>query len=501
MKKSIRRQIVTAFLGFVLLSIGLVVLANYCLLEWVYLDKKQETLKSAYNEIILNYASVDSSELTKFCSTNNLSAVIYNMNTGEGQDLTDYSNLRKEDAERLRTRLFGYVVGLEPEGNKIFEKNSVYTILYNRDKVVQMDFLEMWGKTDEGLAFILRCPIESITESIDISNHFYLSIGLVIAVVGACFISIFARRITKPITELTEISQRMANLDFDAKYTSGGENEIGILGHNFNKMSETLEQTIAELKTANNELQKDIEKKEKIDEMRKEFLSNVSHELKTPIALIQGYAEGLQDNINDDPESREFYCEVIIDEAAKMNQMVKKLLTLNQLEFGNDQVNMVRFDLTALINGVVQSSGILAEQQGAEIIFRQSEPIYVWGDEFKVEEVLTNYLTNAIHHVKNEMKIDVRCVESEGRIKTIVFNTGDTIPQEDLEKIWIKFYKVDKARTREYGGSGIGLSIVKAIMDSMNQECGVKNFDNGVAFWFTLEEASQKSRATGKSVL
>ena len=282
----------------------------------------------------------------------------------------------------------------------------------------------------------------------------------------------------------------MANLDFEARYSSGGENEIGILGHNFNKMTETLEKTIAELKTANNELQKDIEKKEEIDEMRKEFLSNVSHELKTPIALIQGYAEGLQDNVNDDPESREFYCDVIIDEASKMNQMVKKLLTLNQLEFGNDQVNMERFDITTLINGVIQSSKILAEQKGAEIIFRQWDPVYVWGDEFKVEEVLTNYLTNAIHYVKNEMKIDIRCVRSEGLIKTIVFNTGDTIAQEELDKIWIKFYKVDKARTREYGGSGIGLSIVKAIMDSMNQQCGVKNFDNGVAFWFTLEEAA-----------
>ena len=116
-------------------------------------------------------------------------------------------------------------------------------------------------------------------------------------------------------------------------------------------------------------------------------------------------------------------------------------------------------------------------------------PLYVWGDEFKIEEVLTNYLTNAIHHVKNEMKIDIRCYVDQGSVKVIVFNTGDKIPEEDIHKIWDKFYKVDKARTREYGGSGIGLSIVKAIMDSMNQEYGVKNFDNGVAFWFTLEEA------------
>ena len=221
--------------------------------------------------------------------------------------------------------------------------------------------------------------------------------------------------------------------------------------------------------------------------MRKEFLSNVSHELKTPIALIQGYAEGLQDNINDDEESRQFYCDVIIDEAGKMNQMVKKLLTLNQLEFGNDQVNMERFDLTSLIQGVIQSSQILAQQAEVEIMFHQTEPLHVWGDEFKVEEVITNYVTNAIHYAKNEKKIDIRCTQENGVIRTSVFNTGDAIPEEELDKIWIKFYKVDKARTREYGGSGIGLSIVKAIMESMNQQCGVKNYDNGVEFWFTLD--------------
>lgn len=202
--------------------------------------------------------------------------------------------------------------------------------------------------------------------------------------------------------------------------------------------------------------------------------------------MIQGYAEGLQECINDDPESREFYCEVIMDEAAKMNNMVKKLLTLNQLEFGNDTVTMERFNLTDLVNGVVQSAQILASQKEAEISFLQTEPVYVWGDEFKIEEVVTNYVSNALNHVDGEKKIEIKAVRRDDVIRLSVFNTGEVIPEEDLEKIWIKFYKVDKARTREYGGSGIGLSIVKAIMDSMNQKCGVINYENGVEFWFEL---------------
>ena len=222
--------------------------------------------------------------------------------------------------------------------------------------------------------------------------------------------------------------------------------------------------------------------------MRKEFLSNVSHELKTPIALIQGYAEGLKECINDDPESREFYCEVIMDESSKMNQMVKKLLTLNQLEFGNDVVTMERFDLVSLVKGVIQSASILAQQKEAKLLFNEEEPVYVWADEFKVEEVVTNYISNALNHLEGEKVIDVKLIHEPGNvIRTTVFNTGKPIPEEDLDKIWIKFYKVDKARTREYGGSGIGLSIVKAIMDSFHQKCGVKNYDNGVEFWFELD--------------
>ena len=224
--------------------------------------------------------------------------------------------------------------------------------------------------------------------------------------------------------------------------------------------------------------------------MRKEFLSNVTHELKTPIALIQGYAEGLQDNINEDEESKDFYCEVIIDEANKMNSMVKKLLTLNQLEFGNEIVEFARFDVVAVIRSVLQSTDILMKQKNIVLHFEGSDPVFVWADEYLVQEVLTNYISNAIHHVSGVNIIEVKLIRKENVIRIAVFNTGEKIPEEDIEKVWIKFYKVDKARTREYGGSGIGLSIVKAIMTSMNQKCGVVNHDTGVEFWFELDTVS-----------
>ena len=281
----------------------------------------------------------------------------------------------------------------------------------------------------------------------------------------------------------------MVHLDFDVKYREHARNEIDLLGENINKLSASLEQSIGELKTANNELQKDIEKKERIDEMRKEFLANVSHELKTPIALIQGYAEGLMEGISDDPESRSFYCEVIMDEAAKMNNMVKKLLTLNQLEFGNDVVSMERFDVAALLDNYLQSAGILLRQKGIQARMEGPSPMYVWADEFKVEEVFANYFTNAVNHCQASREIVISLEEREGTVRVSVFNTGEAIPREALSHLWEKFYKVDKARTREYGGSGVGLSIVKAIMESLNQKYGVENREDGVVFWFELDSA------------
>jgi len=254
-----------------------------------------------------------------------------------------------------------------------------------------------------------------------------------------------------------------------------------------NMLSEKLESTVSELKSANNELQNDIEHKMQIDEMRQEFLSNVSHELKTPIALIQGYAEGLQDDIIDNPEDRRFYCDVILDEAGKMNRMVKRLLDLNQLEFGTEKTSMERFDIVEVIKSVVASADILLKQKNVTLQMYEPAPVFVWAEEYLVEEVLTNYLSNALNHLKEPNVIRIYTKKQGDLVRIGIFNTGDNIPEAELDKIWEKFYKVDKARTREYGGNGIGLSIVKAIMKSFNREYGVKNCEDGVEFWFELD--------------
>ena len=480
MKRSIKRRIAFTFIVLMVVTLVAVSLMQWLFLGRYYFDRKQETLVESWDMINGEGDTVISNDFRRFCATNSLTYAVVTPSL-------NYVASNSADSAGLAGRLLGNLLGKEEANTQVLRQTESYQVIKIYDRFISMDYLELWGRLDNGNYYIVRCPITSIEDSVTQSNQFYIYIGCVMVLASAVVIWLLTRRIVKPIQELTGISKRMAALDFEARYTSGGEDEIGELGHNFNQMSDKLERAISELKSANARLQKDIEEKTQIDEMRQEFLSDVSHELKTPIALIQGYAEGLKENISDDAESRDFYCDVIIDESAKMNALVKKLLNLNQLEFGNDQLSMERFDLAELIRGVIQSSHILIEQKEAKILFQQQEPVYVWGDEFKIEEVVTNYLTNALNHLEGERVIEITCREKDGRVVTTVFNTGKPISEEDMDKIWVKFYKVDKARTREYGGSGIGLSIVRAIMDAHGQECHVKSYTNGVAFSFTLE--------------
>ena len=376
------------------------------------------------------------------------------------------------------------------ENRTIISSNDKYTLQKVYDERLGDYYLEIWGTLDNGYSIILRTPIQGIKDNVNISTTLIKYVGGAILVVGIISAFVVSTYITRPIKQLSDIAERMSEMDFDARYEGSDKGEIGLLGKSMNNMSEKLEHNIAELKKANLELKKDIDKKEKLEIMRTDFLSNVSHELKTPIALIQGYAEGLKEGITDDPESMEFYCDVIMDEANKMNTMVKRLLTLNQIEFGNDEPDMERFNINELIASVVDANAIRAGQKNMSIVFdNRNEQNFVWADEYKTEEVLTNYISNALNHCDGKQAIEVRTSKSEdgATITVTVYNSGRNIAEEDLERIWEKFYKTDKARTREYGGNGIGLSIVKAIMESMGQEYGVRKVSDGVEFWFTLD--------------
>ncbi|MCM1182795.1 MAG: HAMP domain-containing histidine kinase [Roseburia sp.] len=489
MKYSIKQQIAFIFIAVMSGTIILCWIINHSFLEKYYITNKTDAIYDAYASI--NKATVNGDitsseydlELRKICDMYNISVLVI-----DAQSNTVKASSR--DSERLMRRLYDNFFGKDTD-TEYLERTDNYNLAMSMDVMTSTDYLEMWGVLDNGNLFMIRSPLESIRDSVSIANKFLGYVGLAATVISAVIIWMLTTAITRPITQLKDISEKMTHLDFETKYISHGRNELDLLGEHINALSSALEQTISELKTANNALRRDIEKKEQIDEMRREFLANVSHELKTPIALIQGYAEGLREGINeDDTESRDFYCEVIIDEAGKMNTMVRKLLDLSRLESGNDTVVMERFDITALVRNFIRSAEILISQNEIDLKLPDTDPVYVWADEFKTEEVFRNFFSNAMNHVKGDRVIEIKYQCSEGeehKVRISVFNTGDPIPEEALPHIWEKFYKVDKARTREYGGSGVGLSIVKAIMESMNRQYGVINYTNGVEFWFELE--------------
>lgn len=390
----------------------------------------------------------------------------------------------------LAQKVQWYVLGNYTPGENILAVHDNYSIEKRYDPRTQSYNLESWGFfSDNSTQFIMSMPVASIRDSVLLSNRFTTYAGLTVLILGSIVMYFVTMRVTKPIKRLAELSERMSRLDFDACYEGGARDEIDVLGRSMNSLSDKLQEAISRLKTANEQLQKDIEEKIKIDEMRQRFIADVSHELKTPIALIQGYAEGLTEGMCEDEESRNYYCEVIMDEANKMNRMVKQLLTLSALEYGSDTTVMETFDIVELIRDLLNSSRILFEQKQAVVTFEETEPIYVSGDEFKIEEVMVNYLNNAMNHLAGEKRIRVTVVQHGSEVRVGVYNDGNAIPDEDIPNLWTKFYKVDKARTRTYGGSGIGLSIVKAVIDAHHKACGADNIGDGVEFWFTLDLA------------
>ena len=243
-------------------------------------------------------------------------------------------------------------------------------------------------------------PITPVEQSVGVSNKFIYIIGVAAIALGGIAITFVTQRFTKPIEELNDIANEMSKLNFKRKYRiNDSEDEIDELGKSINTLSDKLEETINQLKINNSELERDIEEKSKIDEMRKQFISDVSHELKTPIALIQGYAEGLVDNVISDEENKQFYAEVILDEANKMDKLVKRLLELMKLEYEDRKFNNSKFDIIELINDVVKNSKVVLEEKNIEVEFKEENPIYIYADDFYIEQVVSNYFTNAIKNV------------------------------------------------------------------------------------------------------
>jgi len=421
--------------------------------------------------------------------------------------------------KRAESELGGYTFIINPQGNIIyssffnpdnserarrsppfpFVRKSViwinrYQIEINRDHMSKSEFLTFNYRfnNEDRLAFIV--PLAAVAQNVRIVNKFFFFTGIFVIGFGIIVALLFSRKFARPILNINEVARNIANLDFSRKCQVNSDDEIGELANSINFMSEDLERLIDELNQKNQQLEKDIERERQIDEMRKEFISNVSHELKTPISLIQGYAEGLKVNVNEDEENKNFYCDVITDEAVRMDKMVKELLNLCQLESDYSQLEKSVFNLSHLVDRVVDKYRSILHEKQITLQLEKDEQIYVEADKYRIEQVLVNYLNNAIQYTDFGKIIEIQIRQREKNIRVSVYNTGSHIPEEYLDKIWISFYKVDKARTRIFGGTGLGLSIVRGIMELHQNSYGVENAPGGVSFWFELDSAISNSQ-------
>ena len=488
--KSVRVKLFMTLSLVILLIIIFLFLVNNFVLGRFYLYSKRQTLKSVYRTVN-DYYNNDKSEnfeekLEQIAIQNNFDILIRN---------NENVNIYTSNKDFYST--FGQMNEMTSRFNigvgELIEQSDNFVIKKIKDSKNGITYILLSSTLDNGYLLYIRIPISSIQESVKISNNFlYLMAGFAI-LIAAVIVSYVSRKFTDPILELNDIAKKMSNLDFSHKYRiKDVDDEINNLGRSINVMSDKLERTINQLRNSNIELEKDIEEKSKIDEMRKSFISDVSHELKTPIALIQGYSEGLLENVNTDEESRKFYAEVILDETNKMDKLVKQLLELMKLEYGKRQFNDKKFNIVEVEKEVVRKSKVMLEEKKVKIEFNLSEEINVFADDFYIEQVISNYITNAIKHVKeidgkkvisivNEVNIE------KNKVRVKIFNTGENIAEEHINRIWNRFYKVDESRNRTDGGTGIGLSFVKAIMNNYGNRYGVTNKEDGVEFYFDLD--------------
>ncbi len=318
---------------------------------------------------------------------------------------------------------------------------------------------------------------------------FISAVTLMIVIIAIIIMSMFVRRTIKPIKEMSEITNNMAKLDFSKKCEPNNIAELSVLSDSINYMSDALENALVDLREKNKKLQEDIEQEKTIDQLRQTFISGISHELKTPIAIIQGYAEGLKVFLETDPEMATKYCDTIISETDRMNNLVMKLLDIMKYESGEYQQSYMEFNIRDLVSDWYDRDTEILKDKGINAENNIDENFVGFGDSFLFSTVINNYMSNAVSHVGGEMIIraDAKEVEND-TYRVSIYNTGMPIAVKDIDKIWDSFYRADKAMSRAQGRFGLGLAVVASIQKLQDQTYGVENHEDGVEFWFTIKK-------------
>ncbi|MGL5615509.1 MAG: HAMP domain-containing sensor histidine kinase [Sarcina sp.] len=496
MKNSITRKLI--LINFSLLAsilIGFMIFQSF-FFQSFYLKKKSEDLQKALLQFKTSYdyswAGNPKALLTAMTSfeinntariaicpiDSNIKKITIGQGTSDEVDTTLNTILNSLKQEKFYTKEF-------LDSNKII--TEVISTKHTEKQIVSMAPFSLNGKNDAVIVAI--SPFRTIEEASAIINDFYKAVILILIVLCFFLSYLFSNLISKPLLRLNKAAKKMSDMDFSEKCPIESNDEIGNLAKSLNFLSSNLSTALEDLKLKNSYLEKEIEKEREIEKLRKDFIASVSHELKTPIGIISGYAEGIKDGVVDS-ENTEVYLDVIIDEANKMNKMVLDMLNLSKLESKKVQLNLSNFSLKELTKEILEKFKNNINNNSLSVSFEDlTEDTLVYGDSFKIEQVISNFLTNAIKYTPKNQSINIKIKNFKNKIYFFIENTGTTIDEKDLDKIWTQFYRIDSSRNRDLGSYGLGLSICQNLLNLHNSDFGAHNTENGVEFFFSLEES------------
>ncbi|PFU86684.1 sensor histidine kinase, partial [Bacillus thuringiensis] len=330
--------------------------------------------------------------------------------------------------------------------------------------------------------------LQPVNEAMLVLKDYYVYALIIVFLVIILLSFYYSKIIVKPLIKINRVTKKMANFDFSEKLPVTADDEIGGLSGSINTLSVNLKDRIDRLNVANTKLQQDIERERQLEKTRKEFISGVSHELKTPLSVIRSFAEGIKDGVSKDTS---YYTDVILEETENMNRLIVEMLELAKLESGTYKLDMTTFSIGELTQQVYTKLLFSMEEKHLQVNIDADPSILVKANRSRIEQVVVNLLSNAIRYTPDGEKIQVSIIEAEDTVKVEIENTGNPIPEESLEKIWDRFYRLDASRSRHTGGTGLGLSIVKNILDLHHAEYGVYNTTNSVVFYFNLQKVKE----------
>ena len=391
-------------------------------------------------------------------------------------------DIYEESTAELKPRIMKILQRTENEDGSYFELRQEY--FATAEYIVYGCFFN--EEYDDDMALEMYYSADLIRENSEIASTaiFHLSLVVMVLIISASIrIGVL---VFMPLHNMIDKTKRMANLDFSAKCPDYKIKELNELSQSINALSSSLSDALGKLQSKNRQLETDILMERKQEKARKSFISNVSHELKTPIAIIKGYAEGMKIGVGCD--STEEFCDIIIEESDKMNALIMRLMEYMKLSAGAYKLYSADFNLLEVLSDCVTDHHHRILEKDIAVIMDINPEYMAYSDPLMIQNIFSNYISNAISHIDFDKIIRVTADDMGTSYRVRVFNTGKQIPGTDIENIWQSFYRADKAHSREEGRFGLGLSFVATIQEMTGEKYGVENKVDGVEFWFDVKK-------------